>query len=57
MEDFRHISHLGDVQLDRWRETGESPAADQAPAFRLPLRRLVLSATVILLGLAAWWGY
>lgn len=58
MEDFRHISHLGEVQLDRWRENAASgEAAPSAPGFRFPVRRLLLSLTVVIIGLVAWWGY
>jgi hypothetical protein len=60
MEDFRHVSRLADVQLDRWKAVQEArEAAERAPTLsvrHLNLRRVLLSLTVVILGMAAWWG-
>ena len=58
MEDFRHISRLADVQLDRWHAAEEArKAAGLLRVPRLHLRRLLLSVTVVILGMVAWWGH
>jgi hypothetical protein len=57
MEDFRHLGRLADIQLDRWQEATEArEQADLAPALRFPARRVLISLTVVLLGMVAWWG-
>ena len=57
MEDFRHLGRLADLQLDRWHEAAEArEQASLAPARPFPARRILLSLTVVLLGMVAWWG-
>jgi hypothetical protein len=57
MEDFRHISRLAEIHGRRGEELEtlqREPLANLAP--RLNLRRVLLSLTVVILGMAAWWG-
>jgi hypothetical protein len=59
MEDFRHLSRLADVQLDRWHAAAEARQAEGLPPLpRFPVRRLLLSFTVVAsvaVGMVAWW--
>jgi hypothetical protein len=61
MEDFRHLSRLADVQLDRWHAAKQARQAQGlAPLPRFPVRRLLLSLTVVAsvaVGMVAWLGH
>jgi hypothetical protein len=57
MEDFRHISRLAEIHGRRGEDLEVHPPASLAslpPRFNL--RRVLLSLTVVLLGMAAWRG-
>lgn len=57
MEDFRQISRIVEIHGRRGRLPEDldapAPAALQS---QLNLRRVLLSLTVVVLGMAAWWG-
>jgi hypothetical protein len=58
MEDFRHISRLADIHGDQRRELErarrEANLLPAPPLFNL--RRVIVSLTVVILGMLAWWG-
>ena len=60
MEDFRQIGVIADVHGDQRREVErarrEANLLRQPRQLRLNLRRIIVSLTVVLLGMIAWWG-
>ena len=57
MEDFHHLSRIAEIHGHRSEELEKLQRAPLVrPAPRFNLRRVLLSLTVVLLGMAAWWG-
>lgn len=56
MEDFRQISRIADIHGRRGQSPDDLPPALADLQPRLYLRRVLLSLTVAVLSLAAWWG-
>jgi hypothetical protein len=58
MEDFRHISRLAEIHGEQRREVErarrDANLLPSAPQFNL--RRVIVSLTVVILGMLAWWG-
>jgi hypothetical protein len=57
MEDFRHIRVIAELHEDQRREVERARRqANLLPGPGFNFRRILLSVTVILLGMLAWWG-
>lgn len=57
MEDYRRIETLAAIGKDQQREIERiRREAYGLPAPRLNLRRSLITLTVVILGMIAWWG-
>jgi hypothetical protein len=58
MEDFRHLSRLAELYGHRSPDDIATPVdLFPTPRPRLNARGLLISFTVLVLGMVAWWGH